>query len=487
MKKIYLFFFILFSGSQLFSQTFSTFIARLNQLPESQRTAVVDSFMSTVMAFPFIEQDTLAHFIYLGSASRVTMAGDANAWNATTSPLTKSSGTNFWYRTEVYEHDARLDYKFVINGSNWILDPRNPNIVTGGYGPNSELRMPAYQMPPEIAYYPMIPHGTLKDTTMHSVNMVNSRKIRVYLPPDYTNSTVRYPLLLVHDGLDYITLANATNIIDYLIHQQQIEPLIAVFVPPVDRTAEYAGNLQAKFTKFIIEEIIPWTDARFRTNPIPEKRAVLGESNGGNISLWLALNHPEIFGNVAAQSSNIQGSIYAGFQNNPCMNIKMYLDLGTYDIPLLIPLVRNFIPILEAKGYTYKYHEYHEGHSWGFWRAHIDDVLCMFFPCQASSIKFNEQQTAKKFDLMQNYPNPFNGETKIRFHCQDDDLVALYIYNINGQLIRELADTVKVTGTQTITWDGKDTYGTPQSSGLYLCQLIVQNKVIAWQRMVLLR
>jgi enterochelin esterase-like enzyme len=66
------------------------------------------------------------------------------------------------------------------------------------------------------------------------------------------------------------------------------------------------------------------------------------------------------------------------------LDVKLYLDLGTYDIPMLIPLVRDFIPILQAGGYTYRYQEYHEGHSWGSWRTHIDDALEMFFPAGQS-------------------------------------------------------------------------------------------------------
>ncbi len=330
--------------------------------------------------------------------------------------------------------------KVFVNGS-WILDPRNPNTCTGGYGPNSELRMPAYQMPPEIAYYAGIAHGTLKDTTYFSVNLGNSRTIRVYLPPGYDTSAVRYPMMLFHDGLEYISLAQANHVLDFMIHQQRIEPTIAVFVPPVNRTGEYGGNLQAKFTKFIIEEIIPWMDARFRTIPSPEKRAVLGDSYGGNISLWLGLNHPDIFGNVAALSTYIQGSIGGGFQNGPKLNLKIDMILGTYDIAVLIPMVRDFIPILQSKGYSYEYHEYHEGHSWGNWRAHLDNALEMFFPGNLLSIDQSKQMISQ-FSLSPNYPNPFNSSTMIHYELYRSAEIKLAVFDIQGRLIRLFGDGV---------------------------------------------
>jgi enterochelin esterase family protein len=477
---------LLLSFSSSEAQTFEDFLTQLHSTPIEQRQALVDSFLLVVPAFPFVENDTLAHFLYQGNASTVTVPGDANAWNISGSPMTLIAGTDLWYRTEVYESDARLDYKFVLNGSTWILDPRNPNTILGGFGPNSELSMPAYVPPPEIQFDPHIPHGTLQDTVFHSTNLDNSRTIRIYLPPTYHTSTDSFAMILFHDGLEYISLANANNVLDYLIHHQHIEPILAVFVPPVNRNEEYAGSLRDQFTDFIIEEVIPWVDSRFRTIPHPHERAVLGASNGGNISLWLAMNHPEVFANVAAQSSYIQSSISDGFQNGPVLDLKLYLDLGTYDIPMLIPLVRSFVPILQSRGYTYQYAEYHEGHSWGMWRAHIDDALELFFPAEPTSVE-PSKSTPGVIQLNQNFPNPFNSETKIKFYLKKAARVSMTIYNIVGQRVRKLMESFLLPGHHQITWDGTDQNGQRQSSGIYFCQLQINGMSIKAHRMVLLR
>ncbi len=486
MRYIFFALILLIIFSDVSSQTFSTFLERINALPVNERTALLDSFLSAIPACPLIEQDTVAHFLYRGTASSVTVPGDANNWSTTASPMTKIAGTDLWYRTEVYENDARLDYKFYVNGS-WILDPRNPNTCVGGFGPNSELRMPAYQPPAEISYYPDIDHGTLQDTSFYSINLGNRRTVRIYLPPDYHRSTRRYPMMLFHDGLEYISLAQANHVLDYLIHLNRIEPTIGVFVPPVNRTSEYAGNLQAKFTKFIIEEIIPWVDARFRTIPSPDKRAVLGASYGGNISLWLGLNHPEVFGHVAAQSSYIQGSIFSGFQNGPKLDLTIHMILGTYDIASLIPMVRNFIPILDAKSYDYRFHEYPEGHSWGFWRAHIDDALEMFFPFQPTEVKSNHLNVPEKIRLLQSYPNPFNSETTIRFFVEKGAFVSIKIFNLNGQSIRTLISQKKSAGEHSVIWDGKDDAGKVQASGMYFCQFLMNDAPVEVRRMIMLK
>ena len=387
MKKISILFLFIATVSLGHAQQFQEFLNRVNAAPDSIKSSIVDSFMNVVERFPYIEGDTSVSFIYRGSANRVNVPGDFNSWNPNSSPMTHLSSTNFWYRSQTFESDARLDYKFVLNGSNWILDPRNPYQVLGGFGPNSELRMPEYVLPPEIEYRPEIPHGTLRDTTFFSTNLGNSRRIRVYTPPRYEVSSNSFGMILFHDGLEYVSLADADHVLDYLIWTRRIQPVIAVFVPPVNRTPEYAGNLKDEFTAFIVEEIIPWVDSRYRTLTDPAHRATLGASNGGNIALWLGLQHPEVFGNIAAQSSNVQESISSGFQDGPKLDLKFYLDIGTYDISLLIPLVRNFRQLLESKGYTLEYHEFHEGHSWRNWRAHIDNALELFFPADISGKK----------------------------------------------------------------------------------------------------
>ena len=56
------------SSLQMRSQTFASFIDRLNSLPESQRQSVADSFMNAGHAIPYIENDTLVHFVYNSAA-----------------------------------------------------------------------------------------------------------------------------------------------------------------------------------------------------------------------------------------------------------------------------------------------------------------------------------------------------------------------------------------------------------------------------------
>lgn len=463
MKNILTLVTLLILTVNIYSQSFQQFLGYLNALPENERQSKVDSFMNATNNYPLAESDTLCNFIYKGVAQNVSIAGDFTGWNPEIS-MGVITGTDFWYFSTHFESDARLDYKYVINGSNWILDPKNPYTCTGGFGPNSELRMPAYIVPPEIAYYSSIPHGTINDTSFYSINLGNTRAVKIYLPPGY-NIQKQYPLILFHDGPEYISLAKANNILDWLISHHEIEPVIGIFVPPVDRESEYAGSKKGAFTAFIVDELMPVIDQKYATSKDPHKRATLGASNGGNIALYLGMKHPETFGKIAAQSSNVETIISDTYQNTNKMDMEFYLDIGTYDIPVLIPLVNNFVQILQNKNYVYQSKVWHEGHSWGNWKGHLSQALRQFF---TPNTGFNENPIPDKIKLYQNYPNPFTTITKIDFNVPPRSNVELTVYDKSGKLIKTLCNEMLLTETHSISFNNPHL-----SDGVYFYSLRV--------------
>ena len=75
------------------------------------------------------------------------------------------------------------------------------------------------------------------------------------------------------------------------------------------------------------------------------------------------------------------------------------------------------------------------------------------------------------FALHQNYPNPFNPETTIRFEVPQAGPVSLSIFNVTGQLIRELTDGQRQAGSYEIRWNGRNGDGHPVPSGIYFCRM----------------
>lgn len=60
-----------------------------------------------------------------------------------------------------------------------------------------------------------------------------------------------------------------------------------------------------KMESFIINELVPYIDANYPTIKKPSKRAVTGLSMGGHGAMWLAMKHPDVFGNVGSTSGGV--------------------------------------------------------------------------------------------------------------------------------------------------------------------------------------
>ncbi len=464
--------------SELFPQSqFNDFIQHLYQLPTVvEKEASIDSFMTYArrVGIPFIEGNK-ANFVYNRTANNVAIAGDFNGWNPNNTKMTKMSGTNFFFRTENFELDARLDYKLVVNSSNWVLDPENPNRVSGGYGPNSEMAMPDFVQPWEIKYKSSIEHGEKSNITVASSIVGRSYAVSVYLPPSYNRETTRrYPTVYFQDGAEYIILGSAINVIDNLIDSNKITEVIAVFVTPNNRNEEYAFEKRHRYTDFFATELVPYIDLNYRTSKTGTDRLVLGDSYGGNISGLISYIYPEVFGNCGLHSAAFQPNDYEVYNlivNGEKKNIKFAGCWGTYEG--LDKNMREFNEKISVKGYNFDWAEYPEGHSWGQWRANIDLILESIFPYGYTSIK-NKKNIVNNFELHQNYPNPFNPTTVIEYTLSEKGKVKLEVADTLGQSITVLVNTVKPAGKHHIKFDGSDL-----SSGIYIYTISANGRTLS--------
>jgi GLUG motif-containing protein len=86
-----------------------------------------------------------------------------------------------------------------------------------------------------------------------------------------------------------------------------------------------------------------------------------------------------------------------------------------------------------------------------------------------------------------NYPNPFNPSTTISFYISEDSNVSLSIYNMKGQRINLLVQDHLQKGKYDILWDGNDYSDKPTSSGVYICFLVIDDRLISTRKCLLLK
>ena len=92
----------------------------------------------------------------------------------------------------------------------------------------------------------------------------------------------------------------------------------------------------------------------------------------------------------------------------------------------------------------------------------------------------------KNYTILQNYPNPFNPVTEITYSLEEYGDFALHIYDIRGNLVKELKTGKGSPGSYKLAWNSKDESGKKVTSGVYICQLKTSQKVYN-SRMLLLK
>jgi len=86
--------------------------------------------------------------------------------------------------------------------------------------------------------------------------------------------------------------------------------------------------------------------------------------------------------------------------------------------------------------------------------------------------------------LLPVHPNPFRGSVRVEYSLAEKVRVRLSVYNVAGQMVRELMNESQAPGTYSVSWDGRDQGTHPLPSGVYLYRLEVSDK--SWVRKAVL-
>lgn len=347
------------------------------------------------LGIPIISNDSV-YFIYQGEATSVEWVGDFNGWGFKKefkNKGTRIAGTDIWILKASFPIDARLDYKILVDGIKWILDPENKFQQWSGVGggsPNSELRMPEWKEDSILQERKTSQKGSIeRDILFLSKVLGYQISYSVYLPFNYQSSE-KFPVLYVTDGYEYLhpQLGNMSVVLDNLIDDKTIKPIIVIFIDhrePINRANNRRMQelgMNPKYLEFFVNELIPHIESLYPIISSPDNRAIMGASMGGLAATYFLFARPDIFGLAGVQSPSfyIKPQIYNLCANPADPKLKISMTAGIINDTSQDS--RKMVDILAANTCVYTYKEVNEGHSWGNWKRLTDNILIDLFSTQ---------------------------------------------------------------------------------------------------------
>ncbi len=239
---------------------------------------------------------------------------------------------------------------------------------------------------------------SLMDSAFAMPQLERARRVQVWLPPGYSGSDRRYPVLYVHDGQNVFDAATTSYGTEWRLDETLDSLRAQVIVIAVDHgfdrrmdeyspfaNGTYGGGEGEAYVAFLAETLKPHVDARFRTLPDPEHTGILGSSMGGLISLYAGLTRPDVFGRVGVFSPSLW------FAEEQMLNLVDRADLsgsrlyfvsaesegpGIVDTqPRMVDRLQTEHPGLSLESYLRSYGD----HSEGFWAGEFAQAFEWLF------------------------------------------------------------------------------------------------------------
>ena len=354
--------------------------------------AAIDAFLEQ-HDFPIVEGERCT-FVYRGEAREVSL----RHWIyglPTAAPFTRIAGTDLWFYVLDLPPRSRVEYKLEVTTgrrSTWIRDPLNPRVAHDPFGANSVAHAIGYETPAWIEPDPAAPEGSLEERVVRSEALGEPRRVTLYRPARFRTSR-RYPLLVVHDGQDYLRFASLQTVLDNLIHRLDIPGMVVALTQPPDRMEQYRDS--PEHARYVAEELVPLLERELPLLGTPAGRGLMGASLGAVASFSTALRYPGVFGRLLLQSGSFAFSdigphdrspifdpiaeMVNGYRSRPVpVSRRVFMSCGTYES--LIYENRSLAPVLRRTGMDVRFVEAPDGHNWENWRDRLREGLAFLFP-----------------------------------------------------------------------------------------------------------
>ncbi len=331
---------------------------------------------------PLIENNQ-AVFIWEGEFPPRLM-GDFNGWEDGEAVELQPVGESLWFYELPLPEDAYIEYVYIDDSQQPMLDPFNHRRISNGMGrTNQFFYMPKGRPTPWMLRRWGQPQGVVSHVIVQAGGMLagGKRSVHFYQPP--VNEPA--PLLVVWDGGDYLRRAKLITIVENMNNAGRIRPLALALVENGGPARMIEYTCSETTLGFVLSHLLP--EAQNYLNLLdpdenPGAYGVMGASMGGLMAMYTGLRLPHFFGRVLAQSGAYALHGYEFIttymvEHGPKPPVKIWMDVGRYEH--LIETNQRMQARLAAQEYDVFYHEYSAGHNYSAWRDDLPAGLEYLF------------------------------------------------------------------------------------------------------------
>lgn len=276
--------------------------------------------------------------------------------------------------------DEGFHYYHLTIDSGIFNDPGTLNFY-GSTRWESGIEIPAH----DRDFYALknVPHGVVYQILFPSQSSGKELRAFVYTPPGYEmGSSARYPVLYLQHGWGedetaWCNQGHANLIMDNLISEGKIQPFIIVMTYGMTNGLKW-GHMKdfsiVPFQTMLINELIPYVDAHFRTIADREHRGMAGLSMGGMETHTITLNRPDVFSYYALLSGGVYKPDELAGKAKPSL---IFLSCGSREGP---DRVNNAATALKTAGFNaVSYVSPNTAHEFQTWRRSLRELAPLLF------------------------------------------------------------------------------------------------------------
>ncbi len=305
---------------------------------QTDKPAIIDDFKPSTFnqpgqEYPQVNSQGYARFRIIAPDAKSVVVSLGLGGTRGGTPLTKADDGSWTGITAGSMEEGFHYYHLTIDGG-VFNDPGTLNFY-GSTRWESGIEIPAHDQD----FYALkdVPHGKVQQILFPSRSTNTSRRAFVYTPPSYDKEkSKRYPVLYLQHGWgeDETAWSNqgrANLIMDNLIAEGKIKPFIIVMTYGMTNDVKMGGMANFKIEPFqtvLIDELIPYIDASFRTLADQPHRAMAGLSMGGMETKTITLARPDVFSHYALLS----GGTYSPADIKDKSKVKLiFLSCGSFE------------------------------------------------------------------------------------------------------------------------------------------------------------